>query len=170
MTKAAASPGATPHGATSQATDLEAADFRLVHRLRVRWAEADLQGVVFNAHYLAWFDIAITEYWRALANGDRVWLIQTWERFYVVKSTLDYRQPARFDDEIDVAVRTSRLGRSSMDCMFEVRRDTDLLVTGASVYVHTIEGKAAPLPDDLRARILRYEKTTAFAHPSWRGR
>ena len=42
-------------------------DFRLVHRLRVRWAEVDLQRIVFNPHYLMYIDTAFTEYWRALA-------------------------------------------------------------------------------------------------------
>ena len=45
-------------------------EFRFAHPLRVRWAEADMQGVVFNAHYLLYFDVAVTEYWRTLADGD----------------------------------------------------------------------------------------------------
>ncbi len=133
--------------------------FRLVHRLRVRWAEADIQGVVFNPHYLAYVDVAITEYWRALANGDRAWLDETWARFYLVKSTLEYRAPARFDDELDVAARATRLGRSSLHVAFEVRRDGVRLVDGGGVYVYTIDGGAAAMPADLRARILAYERT-----------
>ena len=62
--------------------------FSLVHPLRVRWAEADMQGVVFNAHYLAYFDIAITEYWRVLAKGDHAWLAETFEHLFVVKSSV----------------------------------------------------------------------------------
>src|SRR5574337_608685 len=42
-------------------------DFRFHHRLRVRWAEVDMQKIVFNAHYLMYFDTAIADYWRALA-------------------------------------------------------------------------------------------------------
>ena len=42
-------------------------DFRFFHRLRVRWAEVDMQKIVFNAHYLMYFDTAISDYWRALA-------------------------------------------------------------------------------------------------------
>ena len=42
-------------------------DFRCLHRLRVRWAEVDIQKIVFNAHYLTYADCAMTEYWRALA-------------------------------------------------------------------------------------------------------
>ena len=46
---------------------MKLSEFRLVHRLRVRWAEVDMQKIVFNAHYLMYFDTAITDYWRALA-------------------------------------------------------------------------------------------------------
>ncbi|MDP3310511.1 MAG: 4-hydroxybenzoyl-CoA thioesterase, partial [Polaromonas sp.] len=42
-------------------------DFRFFHRLRVRWAEVDMQKIVFNAHYLMYFDTAVADYWRALA-------------------------------------------------------------------------------------------------------
>lgn len=46
---------------------MQRSDFRFFHRLRVRWAEVDMQKIVFNAHYLMYFDTAIADYWRALA-------------------------------------------------------------------------------------------------------
>jgi len=42
-------------------------DFRFFHRMRVRWAEVDMQKIVFNAHYLMYFDTAVADYWRAVA-------------------------------------------------------------------------------------------------------
>ena len=105
--------------------------FSLVHPLRVRWAEADIQGVVFNAHYLAYFDIAITEYWRVLAKGD---------------------------DELQVAVRCARLGRSSMAVDFEIHRSGEHLISGQSIYVYAKDAKSLPIPDDLRRRIHGFEK------------
>lgn len=131
--------------------------YRLVHPLRVRWAEADMQGVVFNANYLAWFDIGVTEYFRAIADGDKAWLERHFARVYVVKSTLDYRAPARFDDEIELCARTTRLGRSSLEIAFAVRRDSLVLVEGSNVYVYTDDGRSAPLPEDFRRRIEAYE-------------
>jgi len=50
-----------------RATPLIRQDFRFSSRLRVRWAEVDLQKIVFNAHYLMYFDTAISDYWRAMA-------------------------------------------------------------------------------------------------------
>ena len=43
-------------------TDSSPAAFRFVHRLRVRWAEVDMQNIVFNGHYLTWFDEAFTDF------------------------------------------------------------------------------------------------------------
>ena len=129
----------------------------LVHRQRVRWAEADMQGVVFNANYLAWFDIGITEYLRGVAAGDRERLAAVFDKLYVVRSTLDYRAPARFDDEVEIRARAARLGNSSLEVAFMIRREGEILVEGSNVYVHTRDGRPAPLPDDLRERIAAYE-------------
>lgn len=132
--------------------------FTLVHPTRVRWAEADMQRVVFNAHYLAYFDLGVTEYWRAVSQGDSAWLMQTFERIYVVKSTIEFHASARFDDELGIAVRCVRLGRSSMTFDCEIHRNSDHLISGQNVYVHADGGKASPIPDDLRARIHAFER------------
>ncbi|MBA3478950.1 MAG: acyl-CoA thioesterase [Lautropia sp.] len=134
-------------------------EFSLIHPLRVRWAEADMQGVVFNAHYLAYFDLAITEYWRMLAAGDQAWLHETFEHLFVVKATVDFHAPARFDDELQVATRCSRLGRSSMTADFEIHRGGDHLISGQSIYVYARDSKSMPIPEDLRHRIAGFEKT-----------
>lgn len=135
------------------------ADFRFVHRLRVRWSEADMQGVVFNAHYLLYFDVAVTEYWRTLAKGDPAKLRDIFERLYVVRAVCDYHAPARFDDELDVCARTTQIGRSSMRIGFEIHRGDAHLVGGENVYVHAHEGSSTPVPETLRALILGYEST-----------
>jgi len=132
--------------------------FSLLHALRVRWAEADMQGVVFNAHYLAYFDLAITEYWRTLAAGDAAWLADAFEHLFVVKATVEFHRPARFDDELTVAARCTRLGRSSMTIDFEIHRQEEHLISGQSVYVHARDAKSLPIPDDLRRRIHQFEK------------
>jgi acyl-CoA thioester hydrolase len=138
--------------------------FSFSHRLRVRWAEVDMQSIVFNANYLMYFDVAITEYWRdlgkSLPNLQDLFLIHT----YVVKTTLDFHGSARFDEEIDVCVRTTRLGSSSMKVGFEIHRDkpeglTDHLISGESVYVFAPDSKSAPIPSEIRALIEGYERT-----------
>lgn len=131
-------------------------DFRFSHRLRVRWAEADMQGVVFNGNYLLYFDVGITEYLRALAADDAS-MRDTFDRMYVVKATVEYHAPARFDEEIDVCVRCARLGRSSMVIRFEIHRGSDHLISGENVYVYTDAGASAPLPPSLREAFVAFE-------------
>ena len=133
-------------------------DFSFSHRLRVRWAEADMQGVVFNGHYMTYCDVAITEYWRALCNGDTAQLREVFDRIYVVRATLDYHRPARFDDELDVCARTSRLGGSSMRVLFEIHRGGEHLVSGENIYVYADNGASQRIPEALRAAILAYER------------
>ena len=133
-------------------------DFAFSHRLRVRWAEADMQGVVFNGHYMTYCDVAITEYWRSVCDGDTAKLREVFDRMFVVRATLDYHGPARFDDELDVCARTSRLGGASMQVLFEIHRGDEHLVSGESVYVHAENGASVRVPDSLRAAILRFER------------
>ena len=89
-------------------------DFRLFHRLRVRWAEVDMQKIVFNAHYLAYFDLAINDYWRALAMPYEDAMLQLGGELYLKKATIEYHGSARFDDQLDVALKCGRIGTSSM--------------------------------------------------------
>ena len=64
-------------------------DFRLLHRLRVRWVEVDLQKIVFNGHYLMYFDTAMADYWRALAVPYEDTMYQLGGDLYVKKASLE---------------------------------------------------------------------------------
>lgn len=131
--------------------------FNFSHRLRVRWAEADMQGVVFNGHYLTFFDIGITEYLR-LACADEPGLMQTlYANLYVAKSTLNYRESAKFDDWLDIQVRTASVGNSSLVVQFAITRDDALLVDGESIYVHAPGGQSARVPDSVRAALTKID-------------
>jgi len=83
--------------------------------MRVRWAEVDKQGIVFNGHYLMYFDVAITEYYRALGYPYPEGLAQHGTDLFVKKAGVEYHASAGYDDEIDACVRVARLGRSSFD-------------------------------------------------------
>lgn len=115
-------------------------EFALRHPLRVRWAEVDAQGVVFNAHYLLYFDVAVTEYMRAL--GCLAFSSAT----YLVHASIDYRRPARFDDDLIVGARTVAVGRSSYHMRFAAFRGDEPLVSATHVYVHAIGEPPAPAP------------------------
>ena len=136
------------------------------HNLRVRWAEVDMQKIVFNGHYLTYIDTAIAEYWREIGLPYPDGYV---ERFgndiYLRKATLEYLGSARYDDELAVCCRVARLGRSSMTFHFEIYRRAEVLITAELVYVNADPStmKATPLPEDLRARVLRYERVAPQA-------
>jgi acyl-CoA thioester hydrolase len=79
--------------------------FTFSHRLRVRWAEVDLQRVVFNGNYLLYFDVAFTEFWRATGLPDPLAQQAEGRELFVRKASIEYHGGATFDDELDIGVR-----------------------------------------------------------------
>lgn len=134
-------------------------DYRFFERLRVRWAEIDAQKIVFNGHYLMYFDTAVAGYWRALALPYAEAMESLGGDLYVKKATLEYHASARYDDLIDVAMRCDRIGNSSMRFVGCVFRQDEPLVSGELVYVfadpHTQTSKPVPAP--LRALLEGFE-------------
>jgi acyl-CoA thioester hydrolase len=128
-----------------------------VHRLRVRFHECDPQGVVFNAHYFTYFDVALTEMWRA-AFGSYQSVVDQGTDVVVVEAAATYRAPARFDDEIDVELAIARLGTTSMTTETAIRRDGQLLVEGRLVHVFVDPATMAKqtIPDHVRAGLEPY--------------
>jgi YbgC/YbaW family acyl-CoA thioester hydrolase len=110
-------------------------DFRFSERHRVRWAEVDMQHIVFNAHYLMYFDTAVAGYWRAMAMPYHETMQALQGDFYARKATLEYEASARYDDQLQTGVRCARIGNSSMLLQCAVFRDEQRLVHGELVYV-----------------------------------
>lgn len=133
-------------------------DFKFSFPLRVRYAECDMQGIVFNSRYFEYLDVGITEYYRAV--GIRMGAPDSPE-FHVVRNTCDYAKPLLMDEEFDVCLRLARTGRSSMTTFWEIhgRGADDLRTGGETVNVHVgeVRGAPAPLPADLIAKFEHYE-------------
>ncbi len=134
-------------------------DFRFFHRLRVRWAEVDMQKIVFNAHYLMYFDTAIADYWRAMAMPYEESMHRLEGDLYVKKATVEFNASARMDDSLDVAMRCERIGNSSITFTGAIFRAEDLLITCELVYVFANPStqKSKPVPPQLRAMLEGYE-------------
>ncbi|WP_407541288.1 thioesterase family protein [Deinococcus radiomollis] len=139
-----------------------AAHYPLSCPLRVRWAEVDAQGVVFNGHYLMYADVCCTEYFRAAglpqwsgpaASGKAADTLD----YYVVRATLDYKASARFDDLLTLRGRISRLGSSSFTFECRIERDGVWLCTAEVISVNAHAGAARPLPEHFRAAVLAFE-------------
>ena len=135
-------------------------DFAFSHRLRVRWAEVDRQDIVFNGHYLTYFDLAMTEYLRAMGFPYPAGLHDAGSDLFVVKASVEYKASAHYDEQIDIYCRVARIGRSSIQFLFEIHRGEDLLVSGENIYVNADPKtkQSAPVPEILREAIKRFEK------------
>lgn len=134
-------------------------DFRFAERLRVRWVEVDLQQIVFNGHYLMYFDTAVAGWWRAMAMPYAETMHDLGGDFFVRKATLEYEGPARYDDQLEVGMRCARIGNSSMLLQGAVFRGGQRLVTGELVYVYADPKTHTPMPvpQPLRDLFLGFE-------------
>ncbi|TDB86052.1 acyl-CoA thioesterase [Actinomadura sp. 7K534] len=83
------------------------------HRLRVRYSECDQQGVVFNGHYLFFYDVALTEMWREVV-GDYGQMVDNGYDLVVAEARIRFREGARFDELLEVSMPVAHLGVTSM--------------------------------------------------------
>ena len=134
------------------------------HRIRVRYSEIDGQSVVFNSRYLEYADVAITEYFRA--HGISIVPGTETPEFHVAKATVEFKSPIRIDEEIDLCVRTERMGRSSWTLLVEIRgaAKNDPRANIEVVYVHVDlrSGAPAPIPGWIRGAIEETEGVVAI--------
>jgi acyl-CoA thioester hydrolase len=132
--------------------------FKFSARTRVGFSDTDAQGIVYYGRYNPYFDLARVEYLRMLGLLQR----RGQARDFVMRANdVEYFAPAVFDDEIEVYVRVSRLGRTSVTFTFAAYRlpDDVLMVTAHQtlVYVDLAERKAYRVPDAFREPVLAFE-------------
>jgi acyl-CoA thioester hydrolase len=127
------------------------------HRLRVRYHECDPQGVVFNANYLAYFDMGITELWREALGGYQS-MVAAGVDIVVAEANLKYLAPLRFDEEFELVVAVADLGTTSMRSELRVEHDGETAAEGElrHVFVDAESGEKAPIPDDIREALTPY--------------
>jgi acyl-CoA thioester hydrolase len=133
---------------------------RFRHRLRVRWSECDLQGVVFYPNYLAYLDHAMTELWREAIGPYGDMIPEHGVDMVVAEVGLRYRGSARFDDELEIGASVMRLGETSVSTRFTIERVGDgALLTEADlrhVFVDPESFGKRAMPDRVRACLERY--------------
>jgi acyl-CoA thioester hydrolase len=123
--------------------------------LRVRYIECDAQKVVFNSRYGEYVDVAINEFLRAIGvlsdfiTGDL--------DFQLVKQTIEWKAPARFDQVLALSIAATRLGTTSftIGTTFRVAGEDRILATAETIYVlvdaRTLTKLA--IPDTLRTAL-----------------
>ncbi len=133
------------------------------HRLRVRWSECDLQGVVFYPHYLAYLDHTVTELWREAVGPYTEMIPEHGVDMVVAEARMRYRDSARFDDELDISATVTRLGETSITTEFRIERAADgaLLTEGElrHVFVDPEDFAKREMPDRVRAGLERFAGT-----------
>ena len=131
--------------------------FKFSARTRVGFSDTDAQGIVYYGRYNPYFDLARVEYHRSLGLLHR----QNGGDFVMRANDVEYYAPARFDDELDIEVRVSRIGRTSVTFEFAAhkRPERTLMVTAHQtlVYIDLGERRAASVPDDYRSAIAAFE-------------
>ena len=138
---------------------MKRSDFRFLDKLRVRWAEVDMQKIVFNGHYLMYFDTAVGAYWRALALPYAESMEHLQGDLYVRKATLEYEGSAHYDEICHAGIRCARIGNSSLVLQTALFRGEQLLVHGELVYVFADPATqtSRPVPPALREILAAYE-------------
>ena len=121
-------------------------------RVRVRYAETDRMGVVYYANYLVWFEVGRTEWLRETG-----WTYREMERdgisLPVIEAHCDYRQPARYDDEIEIATRGTVVTPVRIRFDYEVARAADGTIAAVGHTMHAAvdtSGKPCRLPPRVR--------------------
>ena len=140
--------------AANVSTDIP--DFTL--RVRVYYEDTDAGGIVYHANWLRWFERARTDWLRALGVEHSRMLAQTGVGFVVRDMTIDYRRPARLDEELLIDVRLAQARRASWTLAQQARRpgETEPLVraTLRIAAVHLASGRPTAIPKALAERAL----------------
>jgi acyl-CoA thioester hydrolase len=125
-----------------------------LHRVRPRYAEVDAQGVVFNAHWLTYFDEACTRWFDAMGFEPKESFFRDFD-VMLVKAVLEWQGPAGFDDVVDITVETARLGNASFDVRYTATVDEGPVCIGTVTYVSVKPGThdSVPIPEPLRERL-----------------
>ena len=126
------------------------------HTIRPRYAEVDKQGVVFNAHWLTYFDDSCTRFIESLGFDPKETFFEGGAfDFMLVKAVIEWKGPAGFDDEVAIAVRPERIGTKSFDFRYTATVHGAPVCEGVITYVSVEHATKAstPVPDVLRARL-----------------
>tara|TARA_E500000331_G_C17137406_1_gene661129 strand:+ start:440 stop:871 length:432 start_codon:yes stop_codon:yes gene_type:complete len=139
-------------------------NYNFFYTFRVRYSEIDAQGIVFNAHYLTYFDCAITEYFREIRYNYFQEVKKKNKDFHVIKTVINYKQVILADQIIDAGVKVSKIGKTSItfDISLFSNKKNMMLANGQIVQVYTdqVTKKSTLLEKKFILKIKRFEKIT----------
>lgn len=136
-------------------------DFSFCWPCKIRYSEIDAQRIVFNAHYLTFYDTAITEYMANTGFDHRSFMRSIGAEWHTVRAVVEWKAPVYYENEIEVWTRAARIGRSSLTFLLEVhpKGGDELRTSGEVVWVCTVQStrKTAPVPPEMIAALRRIE-------------
>ncbi len=140
-------------------------DFRYKSEIRVRFGETDLQGVVYNAEFLVYFDAAQADYFRHLGLPLQD-MRGRGHDIVIVDIGVQFKAPAYFDEMLEVFARISNIGHSSLEMEYEVleKESGRTVATSRATYVivDPTTGRPVRAPADLRAAVRGFEENTGI--------
>ena len=144
-------------------------DFRTLQRIEVRWSEVDAQKIVFNAHYLMYADVAVTDYWRQLGMPYESSFAALGGELFVKKATTTYHASATLGDVLHVGIRCAKQGNTSLLFEAGIFRGMELLNTVELVYVFAdaTTRQPLPVPQQLRDVLTAYEAGQSVVRVAW---
>ncbi|KJJ85373.1 thioesterase superfamily protein [Candidatus Omnitrophus magneticus] len=122
--------------------------------IRVRYADTDQMGVVYYSNYLVWFEIARTEFFRAI--GMEYKKIEEERCIYlpVVEVYCRYKKPAKYDDNIFITTKVKEIGDSKIIFEYEIKKEDRIITIGNTTHVFiNKEGKLIPIPEDIKQKL-----------------
>ena len=132
-------------------------DFQVFWEATIRYYELDPQGVMHNANHVAFFDQAITAYFKHVNYDYQKDIEETKKDFHTVQVLVQYNIPLYFDQEIEIGVKIKEIGNSSMTWMMGMfLKETDDLVSSCeAVHVYTDQTtmKATPITEKLKEKL-----------------
>ena len=130
-----------------------------ISKLKVRYSEVDRQNIVYNSHYLTYYDISLSEMLDSLFDQEE-YIKGTNNEFHTVAAKLNFKNPARLNDEVNIFTAIKKIGNSSITFTQEIYRDgSDELINEAKIiWVNTNqdEMKPTPIPEDLKNKFSKY--------------
>ncbi|MDC3208751.1 acyl-CoA thioesterase [Pelagibacteraceae bacterium] len=130
-----------------------------ISKLKVRYSEVDRQNIVYNSHYLTYYDISLSEMLDSLFDQEE-YIKETNNEFHTVAVQLNFKNPARLNDEVNIFTAIKKIGNSSITFTQEIYRDeSDELINEAEIiWVNTNQDEMKPtsIPEDLKNKFSKY--------------
>jgi acyl-CoA thioester hydrolase len=118
--------------------------------IRVRYTDCDPMGVLHHSRYFTYFEIARTEFYRAIGGNHRS-LEDAGQFVVVVKAECSFRRPARYDDVLTIHTKVLRITAVRIEHEYRVLRGEEVLAVGhITLAVVNREGQLIPVPEDMR--------------------